>query len=297
MVGYADNWTKRHSTLDIYGYTDYRKFLSDLYQARKGVNRAFSYRYIANKAGFSSPSFFGKILAGDTNISNQTLMRLVDVFQLVGPEAEYFELMVNFDRSSTQVDKQRYFQRMQAVQKGSGQKMSEAGMALKSRWFVSPVFSLVEMGLFTGDYGKLGRLVTPPITAQEVLFALDSLMQNHLIVKDEQGQVVVKSTQAPLPPSPVSPNLSKGASQTPLFSEFDSTSIPKLPKTTPMDLQKKILVVHQELQRLVRQANESPPPLSSVETDWQKALATKDLPNDEEGSENKPEPPPKGIYP
>ena len=42
----------------VYEYSDYRLFIKDYYEGRKAANAAFSYRYLAQKAGINSAPFF-----------------------------------------------------------------------------------------------------------------------------------------------------------------------------------------------------------------------------------------------
>ncbi len=48
----------------IFEYIDYRRFLSDYYNHKKETSRTFSYRYFAEKAGLTSPSFLKHALPG-----------------------------------------------------------------------------------------------------------------------------------------------------------------------------------------------------------------------------------------
>ncbi len=52
----------------IFTYTDYRAFLHDAYTHAKATNPAFSYRYFAKKAGFSSPNFLKLVIDGVYNL-------------------------------------------------------------------------------------------------------------------------------------------------------------------------------------------------------------------------------------
>jgi len=241
---------------DIFDYTDYRKFLNDLYQARKATNRAMSYRYIAQKAGFNSPSFFGKILAGDTRFSHQSLMRLCEVFQLAGQEVEYFELLVNFEWARTEADKRHFFQRMQGLRRRAGRIASND---LESEWYLSPVLALCELGLFQGDFQKLSQLVTPSITVQETRLAIETLMVFGRLVKEPSGRYVVVAKPSPEriePPSTVSEALGEPES---VFGASEvSTFVSDLPETTPDDMRRKILDLKDELKRLVNAARQVP---------------------------------------
>lgn len=239
---------------DIYEYTDYRKYLSDLYVARKASNRAFSYRLIAQKAGLASPSFIGKIFSGMANISHRTLMRLVDVFQIVGPDAEYFELMVHFDGSRSEIDKNHYFQRMQAMRRRYGKPANHDEDVLRSAWYIAPILTLIELGMFRGDHGALGRMLTPPISPAEARLAIELLMLHGLIGKESSGRLVRvqgdDESDFPCPPA--------SAAMTNIPLDVD-TLLNGLPTTIPDELRERIQATHDELVRLLLQAKEERP--------------------------------------
>lgn len=233
---------------NIFDYTDYRKYLSDLYQHRKAINRAFSYRLIAQKAGIASPSFIGKILSGVANISHQTLMRLCEVFQIIGTDAEYFELMVHFDASRSELDKAHYFQRMQAMKRRHGASTDKSEDILRSAWYIAPILSLIELGLFHGDYAALGRLLTPAISAQESRLAIELLLLHGRLRKDAQGGFAVVHA----------PARESAATGTTSSIPWDTRELlATLPCATPAPLRVRIGVLHEELVRRVEEARQS----------------------------------------
>lgn len=63
--------------IDIYQYTDYRKYLREYYEAKRATDKQFTHRHIAQIVGFKSTGTFAQILQGKTNISPQTLERFV----------------------------------------------------------------------------------------------------------------------------------------------------------------------------------------------------------------------------
>jgi uncharacterized protein (TIGR02147 family) len=67
--------------MDIHEYADYRPLLRDLYLERKRKDARFSYRFIANKAGFRSAGFFPQIIQGKSNVSIRTALSLAAVFR------------------------------------------------------------------------------------------------------------------------------------------------------------------------------------------------------------------------
>ena len=64
--------------------------MRDLYNERKAEDSGFSYRYIAQKAGFSSAGFFTKVLQGRSNISAPLIFKFAEVFKLTKAQTDYF---------------------------------------------------------------------------------------------------------------------------------------------------------------------------------------------------------------
>ena len=244
--------------IDIFEYTDFRKYLRELYAHRKAASPSFSYRFIAQKAGISSPSFIGKIFSGDSNISHQTLLRLVEVFQLAGPEAEYFELMVNYDHARTESDKRHYFQRMNAIRARQGRPQDEAGMNLHSAWYVPPLLDLIELGLFRGNFADLGRMVTPPISAQETRLGLEILLMCGYVLKDGQGRYQVsprsggRGRERSAPPSSMPPPSSFPGEEP---GETLDQLLQTIPPDTPGELLEEIRTLQGRLLQLVHRAH------------------------------------------
>lgn len=241
--------------LDIYDYTDYREFLKGLYAERKEANRAFSYRFIASRAGFASPSFVGKILSGDTNISQQTLLRLTDAFGLAGAEAEYFEALVNFSQSISETDRRHYFERLQRLRRRRRGTPGTTRDALESEWFVPCVLNLVRLGLFDGDHTRLARLVTPPVTSQQVRLAIETLSFHGWIARSADGRWLARNPNE-LGESvfPLDEQADSLAGFDSVFDTDNSTFSAEIPEHAEPLLKKRITALRTELKRLYKRA-------------------------------------------
>jgi uncharacterized protein (TIGR02147 family) len=58
---------------NIFNYLNYRDFLKDYYEEHKAKSPCFSYKYLANKAGFKSKSFFHEVITGKKNLSKDSM--------------------------------------------------------------------------------------------------------------------------------------------------------------------------------------------------------------------------------
>ena len=64
----------KQDTPVIFKYNDYRKYLRDLFNFHKNKNRHFTYRYIAMKAKFASPSALKDVVDGKKNLSQESVL-------------------------------------------------------------------------------------------------------------------------------------------------------------------------------------------------------------------------------
>jgi len=95
----------RKPAVDIFDYIDYRRYLEDYYKARKEQDSYFSCRYIAQKVGFRSASFFSQIIKGRSNVSSAMVLRFAQFLKLNKKETDYFETLVQFCQAKTHEEK------------------------------------------------------------------------------------------------------------------------------------------------------------------------------------------------
>jgi uncharacterized protein (TIGR02147 family) len=174
--------------VDIFEYIDYRKLLKDLYEERKAVNPSFSYRYIAQKAGFASAGFFTNILQGKRNIGADNILKFATVFKLKRHETEYFELLVQFDQAKNHEQKKYYFEKILSS-KRSKIKLTEAWQyEFYSQWFYTAVREVIDIYKFDGkDYSELAKKVSPAITLLQAKKAIELLEKLGMIKMGSDG--------------------------------------------------------------------------------------------------------------
>ncbi|MEO6097299.1 MAG: TIGR02147 family protein [Fibrobacteria bacterium] len=173
--------------IDLYAYTDYRKFLRDYYEAKRALHREFTHRHIAQALGFKSTGTFAQILQGKTNISQHTLARFVEFLELKKEEAAYLELLVLFNQSKGHVEKKRYFERIIAYPKSNLKQVDATQFAFYEKWYYSVIRELLAFHPFIDDYRELGRLLEPSITTSEAQKAVKLLEDLKLIKRNGNG--------------------------------------------------------------------------------------------------------------
>jgi uncharacterized protein (TIGR02147 family) len=174
--------------IDIFEYIEYRKLLKDLYNERRAENPHFSYRYIAQKVGFSSAGFFANIIQGKRNISPEFIFGFARVFKLKKAETEYFELLVNFDQAKNHEQKKYYFEKILSSKHSKIKITEKQQYEFYSKWYYTAVREVLDIFKFNGeDYGELAKMVSPAITPAEAKKSIELLLSMGFIRKNKDG--------------------------------------------------------------------------------------------------------------
>lgn len=172
----------------IFSYIDYRRFLRDYYNEKKLVNRNFSYRYFALRAGFSSPVFLKLVIEGKRNLSRMMIPRFSAAIGLNPKQSCYFEHLVLFNQAKTSVEKQEHY----AVMVSMAGKVAERRVEIDeygyfSQWYTPVIRELVCCSSFSGDFEKLAATVVPPIKTKEARASVDLMLRLKLIERNGDG--------------------------------------------------------------------------------------------------------------
>ena len=173
--------------VDLFQYTDYRKYLRDYYEARRAALKAFTHRYISQAIGFKSTGTFAQILQGKTNMSPHTVASFVRFLALKKDEADYFELLVLFSQSKGHTEKKRYFERIIAFPKSNLKQVDSTQYAFYEKWYYSVIREVLAFHPFKDDYRELSRMLEPAISTAEAQKAIKLLEELGLIRRNETG--------------------------------------------------------------------------------------------------------------
>jgi uncharacterized protein (TIGR02147 family) len=93
--------------INVFEYSDYRKFLRDAYLDMKRTKPSgFTHRRIGQKGGFD-PGLFSKVIQGERNISPKLIPGFCRAFGLVGQEAHFFANLVVQGQAKSEEEKRR----------------------------------------------------------------------------------------------------------------------------------------------------------------------------------------------
>jgi uncharacterized protein (TIGR02147 family) len=179
--------------INVFDYTDFRRYLSDYYEERKKENPGFSYKFIADKAGMSNKGFVYNIIKGEKALSKSNAFRISGALKHGRYEAEYFENLVSFNQAKNMKEKNLYFDRMCRIrEKGKGACSQPAQLRKEqfeffSKWYHTIIRSLIDMYEFRGDYRWLAKMVNPSILPRDAKKSVQLLEKLGLIEKQKSG--------------------------------------------------------------------------------------------------------------
>ncbi len=179
--------------VDVFDYTDFRKFLKDRVVDKKKSEKRFTYRYIAAQAGFKSAGFLTQLIQGKSKLSKTMIPKISGVLELRKREARYFELMVHYNQAKSHDKKKQFFRNMINFKKGRTRTLSPDEYEFYDRWYYSAIRAIFNFYTFEGDYKTLAKMVVPRITVLEAKKAVSVLQKLGLLLKNEDGTFSLSS--------------------------------------------------------------------------------------------------------
>jgi len=176
--------------IEVYDYSDFRKFLGDYYELNKVLNSGFSYRYLAQKANINSAPFYKHIIEGKRNLTRSTIIKTAIALKLNDREAEYFEYLVFFNQARTIEEKNSHFDKLMALQKAKKvYKVKEDNYEYYSKWYHCVIRELVVMDDFNGNFSKVVGKIKSRITPKQARDSVNLLLKLGFL-KKENGKYI-----------------------------------------------------------------------------------------------------------
>ncbi len=175
---------------NVFDYMDYREFLKDTYQENKARNPAYSCRFIAQKVGFKSASFFSQILKGRSNISLSMAARFAAFLKLKRKEVDFFEALVLYNQAKNHEERKQGFERLMAFRSSRVKIVGAESFEFYEKWYYTAIRELLWFEPFRGDFDALAKRVSPAIKPAEAKQAVALLQRLGMITRDSQGRYV-----------------------------------------------------------------------------------------------------------
>jgi len=182
------------ATPDVFDFTDYREFLRAMYAERKA--RGLSYRWLARRAGLSSPSFLKAVIDRRKNLAPTTATRVAGALGLSGDSADYFQLLVQANQSDDSAEQRRIGVQLARLRRHQDVKeLASARDAYYRQWYFPAIRELATTAHFRADPRWIARTLRPKITVPAAKRALAVLERIGLLRRDASGELRASSQQ------------------------------------------------------------------------------------------------------
>ena len=175
---------------DLYTYLDYRAFLKDWFQWKKTVNRRYSHRLFARRAGQRSPSLLLGVMEGRSNLTPTTTQAFGKAMSFGARKQAFFELLVNFDQAELPKNRKRAMEGILATKRfQSAHKLQGDLFRVFGQWHYGAICELVRCDGFRADPQWIAKTLRPKITAKKAKEALDTLLNIGLLTTNADGEI------------------------------------------------------------------------------------------------------------
>jgi uncharacterized protein (TIGR02147 family) len=174
---------------ELFQYDDYRRFLGDFFEDQKRKRAAFSHRYFAQKAGFTSSSFCLSVIKGRYNLSSSATEKMVRAMELDPRQAIFFGALIRYNQSKSATEREAAWVAIQSIRRQvEFTSLTLPQQGYFSRWFYPVLRELVTHPAWDGNWITLARRVDPALTVEETREALHNLESWGLIEKTPEGK-------------------------------------------------------------------------------------------------------------
>jgi uncharacterized protein (TIGR02147 family) len=172
---------------NIFGYTDFHKYLLDLTAAMQEGTAVYSQRVIARKMGLD-PGNFSRILKGERSFPGSAVDKLATSLKLKKREREYLHALYDYHYARGHKKKRSHFEQMLRFRESKVRHIASDKYEFFERWYYSAVREVLGFFKYDGtNAAELGRLIVPAITARQVERAMQILAKLKLVRQNVDG--------------------------------------------------------------------------------------------------------------
>jgi len=171
----------------VYDYRDYRAFLRDWWEHRKGIDRRLSLRSFARRAGYESFSLYRNIASGLRNLTPRYLPGFQKALGLNEREQEFFALLVDFTHAATHEGRRTCWEAMKRSLPQEAYRLDDRHREFWEEWYHVVVLQSLFVLDVSDDHAELGQFLAPPIGAVEARRSLKLLARLGLAERGADG--------------------------------------------------------------------------------------------------------------
>jgi uncharacterized protein (TIGR02147 family) len=171
----------------LYGYTDFRKFLTDWLNERQSEDARFTRSEFHRRLGLpNTRSYLPDVLAGK-EVSPTFLDRFAVALELDAEEARFFRVLVRFNQAKSIDERELAFDQLVSLNKTPRTVLDPGHYRYYRHWWNGAIRALLAIHDLGDEPRKVAALLAPTITEGQAKESLQLLAELGLIAQGEQG--------------------------------------------------------------------------------------------------------------
>ena len=186
-------------SLNIYTYSNYRKFIKDYFEFKKSIDRSFTYGKICDAIGMQR-TYLSHVIAGRGDLSEDQLYGLSEKMDLSEEEERYFQLLLSIEKCGVWTRKEKLIQKQKELsttnlKSENALKEDSLQGAKLEEYYYDPLAPVVHMYLMIPKFSKKPSLVSEllGIPGERLVSIIQNLTKMGLIESSKDGYIVHES--------------------------------------------------------------------------------------------------------
>lgn len=178
--------------LNIFDYDRFCEYFAAYVHEEKKQHKAFSYRYLASRLKFKSPSALLWMAKGTRLPSPDFLLKLRDYMGWQPNEYAYAQALVGLERAKNPEERKLYLERLKQIRPATGDLtiMDRKIVEAISHWHCVAILEMTHLVEFKNDSKWISERLGHIVTIEEVEHALTTLSEVGLIRIDKDSTLV-----------------------------------------------------------------------------------------------------------
>lgn len=180
---------------NLFTYVDYRVFLKDYFDYEQACDPRLSLRLLAKRImpALASSGLLSGVLKGKKNLGYRLRKRFAIALKLKSREADYFDLLVEFNQARDLKEKEALFAQLSRFTSSKAKTLGEGKHRFFTRWYYTVVWNYFGINQKQKNPAIIAQAIHPPLTTAQVSEAIELLLNLGLIKKLANGYAVTEN--------------------------------------------------------------------------------------------------------
>lgn len=172
-------------------YSDYRSYLSALYQAAKSQSSSYSYAQLSLELGLSSTNAFS-VIQGKRDLSEKTATRISERLQHSALQKRYFLALIHQEHAKTSIEREEAFQELIEIkQRQLPNDTDRRQLAFFKHWYHAAILELLGLEHASDLPEWIAENIRPSVSVPKVKQSLELLQElKYLAFSQEKDRLI-----------------------------------------------------------------------------------------------------------